>query len=57
MDPALASAISAIAGAVTMLIVAATAYYFPRGRTRFDPPPTIRRRRRLDEYDEYEEPE
>lgn len=36
MDPAIAQAISALTGALVMLIIAATSYYFPRGRDRFD---------------------
>ena len=36
MDPAVAQAISAITGALVMLIIAATSYYFPRGVDRFD---------------------
>ena len=38
MDPAIAQAIANISAAVVVLILAATAYYFPRGRTRFDKP-------------------
>lgn len=36
LDPAVSQAIATIAGAVSMLIISLTSYYFPRGHDRFD---------------------
>ena len=36
LDPAIAQAIATIAGALSMLIISAASFYFPRGKDRFD---------------------
>lgn len=36
LDPAIAQAIATIAGALSMLIISAASYYFPRGKDRFN---------------------
>lgn len=36
LDPALAQAISIVAGAVAMAIISAASYYWPKGKDRFD---------------------
>lgn len=48
LDPAIAQAIATIAGALSMLIISAASYYFPRGKDRFN-------HESRDDDDEYED--